>query len=406
MYTLATKYRPTSLTDLLAQETLVAILQKMIEKNKPLSFILYGEPGCGKTTIAKIFAESLKIKYHLLNATNLTKKDIDTILAETKFYPQIIVIIDEIHRLNKDKQDLLLQQVEEGKIVLIGATTSNPLFSINPALRSRTHLFEVKKIDALTLKNKLITITQIEFPKLLIEEAVFEAIANHVNGDIRYALNILELLSIRFDSSVSLQDFHSLIAIPNLAIDKNGDNHYNLISAFQKSIRGSDVDAALYYLAALITSNDHDAIYRRLIVCAYEDIGLANPQLTQRVSHIIEQVQKIGLHEGRILLANAVIELCLSPKSKSSEQAIDNAFNKLNEIGLIIPDYLKLNPINIEEKYDYNNSSSWRYIQYLPDKIKNAQFYFPGNNQYENILKENYIKLKQNRTNNLSKIRR
>lgn len=407
MSTLAMHYRPKKLDDLIGQQDLVKILKKMIHQNHLMSMILYGTPGSGKTTIAKIVAEEANIKYHLFNAVTGSKKDLDFIFNETKFFEKIIIIIDEIHRLNKDKQDLLLPYVESGKLILIGATTSNPLFAINPAIRSRVHLFEVKKANEQEIEKRLEFIVKDYYPDYHFDNEVLKKVAQHVNGDIRYALNIIELLSIE-DKDITLNTLNQFKLIPNIGIDKDGDGHYDLVSAFQKSIRGSDVNAALYYLAALIQSNDFDSIYRRLSVTAYEDIGLANPNLVSRVANALEIVKNVGLNEGRIILSNIVIECCLSPKSKSAEQAIDSALSTLNQVGLIIPEYLKLTPVYIDpnQKYDYNNIEAWRYIQYLPDKLKNKVFYQPWDNQYENMLQNNYNKLNQNRTNDLRKLKK
>lgn len=406
MYTLAEKYRPQKITDLIGQVHLKTIIQKMIEKKKLVSMIFYGSPGSGKTTISTLIANAFHLKTHFFNAVIGTKKELDIIFEELKYFDQLIIIIDEIHRLNKDKQDLLLPHIESGKLILLGATTSNPLFAINPAIRSRVHLFKVENPSEQEIIQRLNEIITVEFPTIQFEEKVMQKIAEHVNGDIRYAINMIELLSIQCETQVTLETLSQFTTIPYLSTDKNGDGHYDLISAFQKSIRGSDVDAALYYLAALIEANDHEAIYRRLIVCAYEDIGLANPNLIHRVAQIIEHVKAIGLYEGRILLSNAVIELCLSPKSKSGEHAIDLARKALQQYGLIIPDYLKLHPTNLTNKYDYEQPTTWRYIQYLPDKLKSKQFYFPNQNQYEAILEKNYQQLRTNRTNQLNKIKK
>lgn len=406
MQTLATKLRPTHLNDVVGQNHIIPFLKNMITKQQILSMIFFGPPGTGKTTLAKIIAQEANIKYHLFNAVTGSKKDLDAIFEETRFFPQIIIIIDEVHRLNKDKQDLLLPYVESGKLILIGATTSNPFFTINPAIRSRVHLLEIKKAsieDVVHVLKRGITLLQ-----RTVEYSVLTKIAEHANGDIRYAINILEWLAIQNDDIITLSSLLQYPHIPNLGYDKNGDGHYDVISAFQKSIRGSDVNAALYYLAALIEANDHDAIYRRLSVCAYEDIGLANPNLVMRVAQIIQQTKEIGLNEGRLLLSTAVIELCLSPKSQSAKHAINAAQEALYKYGLEIPEYLKLTPVFLDEKekYDYQASELWPQIQYLPNKLKDFKFYSPGNNPYEEILAKNYQKLSKPRINKLSLLKK
>ena len=234
--------------------------------------IFYGPPGTGKTTLAMVLANELELPYRLFNAVTGNKKDLETIFQEAKFYEGLIVIIDEVHRLNKDKQDLLLPHVENGNITLIGATTSNPLHAINPAIRSRCHLFDIKQAKQEDIEHALKK--AIHHPDGLsdsvqIEEEALHIIARHSNGDIRYALNILEICAIACDGIITQELVSQYSQFPNMSMDSDGDGYYDVLSGFQKSIRGSDVDAALYYLGIMIEANDMDSIERRLLVTAY-----------------------------------------------------------------------------------------------------------------------------------------
>ena len=280
---LAFSMRPSVLNEIIGQQHLIGegkVLRKCVENNMLFSMIFYGPPGTGKTTLAMVLANTLNKPYRLFNAVSGNKKDLDRIFEEAKYFPGLVVIVDEVHRLNKDKQDLLLPHIEDGSVIMIGATTSNPLHAINPAIRSRCHLFEVKALTQEDIKQALRN--AIQSPKGLqnevsIEEDALEIIARHCNGDIRYALNILEICAIACDGIISKDLVMQYSSIPNMSMDRDGDGYYDVLSAFQKSIRGSDVDAALYYLGIMIEANDLDSIERRLLVTAYEDIGLGNP---------------------------------------------------------------------------------------------------------------------------------
>ena len=311
----------------------------------------------------------------------------------------LVVIIDEVHRLNKDKQDVLLPHVESGLITMIGATTANPYFSINPAIRSRVHLFEFKPLtqdDIITiLMDALVSIN----PEIKLEAGLIELVANIANGDARYALNALELLCLStHDKLITKKHFEKLSLSMNITMDKDSDNHYDALSAFQKSIRGSDVQASLYYLAKLIQVGDFDSIERRLTTIAYEDIGLANPALCARVVTAVEAARKIGFPEARIPLATVVIECALSPKSKSAITGVDNALDTVRKTAHQVPIYLRLNAVNVDpdDQYDYDRADLWHQIQYLPKELKDAEFYFPGNiNSAEKSYIGNYETLKQ-----------
>lgn len=398
---LAYRMRPEKLDEIVGQEHLIGenkILRKCVENKQLFSMIFFGPPGCGKTTLAMVLANECGLPYRLFNAVTGNKKQLDQLFEESKFFPGLVVIIDEVHRLNKDKQDLLLPYVENGAITLIGATTSNPLFAINPAIRSRTQLFEVKsntKEDVITALKRAIVSPKGFNHTIQIQEEALNAIARHVNGDIRYALNILEKCAM-MTSDITLDTVMQFASIPNISMDKDDDGHYDAVSAFQKSIRGSDVNAALYYLGRLILANDMDSIERRLLVTAYEDIGLGNPAAVARCVNAIDAAKRVGFPEARIILSQAVIDLTLSPKTKSAEAAIDRVMESLKKEILPVPDYLRLTPVNLNEdmKYPYDRPDLWSKIQYLPDKIAHEQFYIPEmSSTYEKTLAENLNKL-------------
>ncbi|MFV0379524.1 MAG: replication-associated recombination protein A [Anaerorhabdus sp.] len=398
---LASRLRPKLLDDIIGQEHLVGkdkILRRFIEENTLCSIIFYGPSGTGKTTMAKCLATELKMSYKNFNAVTGNKKDLDAIFFEANLSGQLIVIIDEIHRLNKAKQDLLLPYIENGEIIIIGATTANPYFAINPAIRSRCQLLQVKKLESTdiikAINNALKNPDGLK--DIAIEDQAAKLIANNSNGDIRFALNLLEICSLT-QKDITLENVLEYSKYPNATYFKDDDGYYDILSAFQKSIRGSDVDAALYYLAQLIIAEDLESIERRLLVIAYEDIGLANPACVSRCHQALETAKKVGFPEAKIPLSTAVIDLALSPKSKSAYEAISSAIKEASSTPYEIPEYLKLTPVTLkdDEKYDYNNSKIWHLIQYLPEQIKNKTFYHPANNRYEALLKENLKKLRQ-----------
>ncbi|MEG0330710.1 MAG: replication-associated recombination protein A [Longicatena sp.] len=400
---LAFRLRPQKLDEVIGQEHLIGkdkVLRRCIEEKRLFSMILFGPPGTGKTTLASVLANELGLPYRNFNAVTGNKKDLEIIFEEAKYFPGLILIVDEVHRLNKDKQDLLLPHVENGSIILIGATTSNPLHAINPAIRSRTHLFEVKQLSSDDIKKALLN--AIEQPvgldnKVTIDDDALSIIAKHSNGDIRYALNILEICAIASDGFISKELVSQYSQIPNMSMDSDGDGYYDVLSAFQKSIRGSDVDAALYYLGIMIEANDMDSIERRMLVTAYEDVGLGNPAAVARCVQAIDVAKRVGFPEARIPLAVALVDLTLSPKSKSGEAAIDRVMSILHTTSYSVPDYLRLTPVQMreEDKYDYGRSDLWNKIQYLPDKLSSSKFYLPETtSSYEKVLAQNIEKLR------------
>ena len=343
---LSVKLRPKTLSDIIGQEHLVGegkIIYNLVKNKKLFSMILYGHPGIGKTSIATAIANDLGMNYRNLNAVINNKKDFDVVIEEAKLYGGLIVIVDEIHRLNKDKQDILLPYLESGIITLIGMTTANPYHAINPAIRSRCQLFELKDLtyDNITEGiDKAVNSGYLE--GISINDDAKSYLANLSGNDLRFAYNLLEISYYASDNGIIDVDLIKKVNNrPNSFYDKNGDGYYNVISAFQKSIRGSDVHASLHYLARLIDAGDLDIIVRRLSVIVYEDIGLANPSMGPKVDAAINSALRLGLPEARIPLSEIVIELALSPKSNSAETAIDKALEdvRTKDIG-DVPNHL------------------------------------------------------------------
>ena len=399
MEPLAIKMRPNKISDIIGQKHLIGknkIISNMVKNNYLTSMILYGKPGIGKTSISNAIVNTLDKKYRLLNADINNKKDFDVVVEEAKMYGELVVIMDEIHRLNKDKQDLLLPYLESGLIILIGMTTANPYHSINPAIRSRCQIFELNPLNADDIIdgiNKVIDKKVLHDIK--IDNDSIKYISTISSGDLRYAYNLLELAYYSSsDKSITLKSLKELVNKPNFFHDKNDDGYYDSISAFQKSIRGSDVDAALHYLARLIEAGDLDIIYRRMNVIAYEDIGLANPMMGVKVDAAIRSCERLGLPEARIILSNAVIELSLSPKSNSAYLAINEALNDINKGNVDdVPKHLKTTSPNYLYAHDYENHVVKQ--QYLPNNLKHKRYYKPQNNKNEENLKNINDKLKK-----------
>lgn len=396
---LAQKLAPQSLSDIIGQTHLIGkgkILTNLIKNKKMFSMILYGKPGIGKTSIANAIVKDLKMKYRFLNATINTKKDLDIVIEEAKMYDGLILIIDEIHRLNKDKQDILLPQLESGLITLIGMTTSNPYHAINPAIRSRCQIFELKELeteDIITGLKK--AIKHPDLKNIKIEEESIELIAKLSGNDLRYAYNLLEIAYYSFeDKQITPEKIKTINNKPVFFSDKNGDGHYDVLSGLQKSIRGSDPDAALHYLARLIAEGDLESIYRRISVIAYEDIGLANPAIGPRVDAAIHAAERIGLPEARIPLGTIVVEMALSPKSNTAHIALDIALKDIEQGNIgTVPNHIKTN--SSDYKYPHDYKGAYVVQQYLPDRLKHKKYYHPKNIGYEKQIKEIYEKLEQ-----------
>lgn len=412
---LAFRMRPQLLDDIIGQHHLVGphgFLTNAVENDMPVSIILFGPPGSGKTTIAEAFARSIKAHIILLNAVTSKKKQIEDALEAANFYPRVIVVMDEVHRLNKDKQDLLLPAIESGQIFLIGATTANPYLAINPAIRSRCHLLEVQPLSKdeiiIGLKRAITSYNGLDNAIMLDDDAL-DLIAKTSGGDLRFAYNMLEILSLNENKNITVDIVRSVHKIPNYLIDKDEGGHYDAVSALQKSIRGSDVDASLYYLARLISSGDLEGIARRLLVTAYEDIGLANPSAVDRCLNAVNVAREVGFPEATIPLGFTVCELALSPKSKVACESINRALAKVEEMPLAPLDYLKLTPVNTKDidKYPYDRPDLWEKMQYLPELIKNEHFYIPQQtSKFEQSLNTNHTRLqKQKRTSDLARLK-
>jgi Recombination protein MgsA len=397
---LAYRMRPRKLEEVAGQEHLVGpgkIIDRMAKAKILTSMILYGPPGVGKTSIASAIAGSTNYPFRMLNAVTNNKKDIQIVIEEAKMSGPIILLMDEVHRLDKGKQDFLLPHLESGRIILIGATTGNPYHVINPALRSRCQIFELKPLKTEHIETVLRRALKDKerglgnYPVEISDETI-RHLAEISAGDVRMALNGLELAVRSTDPGkdgkivIDRDIIENCLQKKGVSIDKDGDAYYDVLSAFQKSIRGSDVNAALHYLGRLIAAGDLPSIARRLLVAAYEDIGLANPQAALRAYAAVQVAEKIGFPEARIPLANAVIDLCLSPKSNSAIMAIDAALSDI-ESGKSgdVPDHLKDAHYQgarklgrgIGYQYPHDFPGSWVDQQYLPDSLKDRVYYEP-----------------------------
>ena len=400
---LALKLAPKSLNDVIGQKHLLGedkILSNLVKNKKLFSMILYGSPGIGKTSIANALINDLGQRSRFLNAVINSKKDLEIVFEEAKMYDGIILVMDEIHRLNKDKQDILLPQLESGLITLIGMTTSNPYHAINPAIRSRCQLFELKPLetdDIIEGLNKAIKHPDLE--GIVIDDKSIELIAKLSGNDLRYAYNLLEIAYYSTDDkTVTEEKIRRINSKPVFFADKNGEGHYEVLSGLQKSIRGSDVDASLHYLGRLLMEGDLDSIYRRLSVIAYEDIGLANPAIGPRLDAAINACERVGLPEGRIPLGTIVTEMALSPKSNTAHIAFDMALEDIENgnVGMI-PNHIR--PDSPDYKYPHDYPGVYVVQQYLPDKLKNKKYYKPKDIGYEKQIKEVYDRLERIKNN-------
>lgn len=421
---LAYRMRPRNLDEVVGQQHLVGpgkIIRRMVEAKMLSSMILYGPPGTGKTSIASAIAGSTRYAFRMLNAATDTKKDLQIVAEEAKMSGTVILLLDEVHRLDKTKQDFLLPHLESGKIIMIGATTENPNITINPAIRSRTQIFEVKPLqeeDILTAIDQALAdeTRGLGSETIVLTDDARLHLSRATNGDLRSALNGLELAARSTPKGpdgiihLTLEIIEECVQRKALTHDKDGDAHYDVISAFQKSIRGSDVDGALHYLGRLVEAGDLAIICRRLMVIGYEDIGLANPAAAARTVNAVLAAERLGLPEARIPLADTVVDLCLSPKSNSAYMALDAAIADIRS-GKAgdVPDHLRDSHYKGAEslnrgvgyQYPHNFDDAWVDQQYLPDKLKNTHYYQPkATGKYEQALGQRYQQLQQRKKKN------
>lgn len=405
---LAERMRPSKLDDLIGQQHLVGengIIRKAIATGNIPSMILWGPPGVGKTTIANIIANEVRRPFHTISAVSAGVKDVREIIEKAKHGSRAILFIDEIHRFNKSQQDALLGAVEKGVITLIGATTENPSFEVNSALLSRCQVYTLKALEEKELldliKQALERDTELKKQRIKIIE--HQALLNISGGDARKLLNLIELISESITGEISITDALVIdVAQKRIAIyDKSGEQHYDIISAFIKSIRGSDPNAAVYYLARMIEGGeDVKFIARRMVILASEDIGNANPTALVMATTTFQAVDVIGYPEARIILSQCAVYLASSPKSNASYVAIDSALGVVKETGdLSVPLPIRNAPtklmkdLNYGKGYQYAHGFEGNFVnmEFLPDKIKGTRFYEPGKNPREEELR-NYLK--------------
>ena len=392
--------RPNTIDEVYGQKHLIGenkVLRNITKNKKLFSMILYGKPGIGKTTLALAIVNELGLRYRMLNAVINNKQDFDIVIEEAKMYEGIVIVMDEIHRMNKDKQDLLLPYLENGLVTLIGMTTSNPYHSINPAIRSRCQIFELKPLSDEDVSSALDNVVKKKMlPKIKIDKESINYITRLSNGDLRFAYNLLEIAYYSTnDFKVTLDILKTINNKPALFSDASEDGHYDLLSAFQKSIRGSDVNASLHYLARLIEEGDLDSIYRRMTVIGYEDIGLANPSIGVKIDAAINACERVGLPEGRIPLSLIVTEMALSPKSNSAHVALDAALEDIRKGNSgNIPENIRINTTTYLYPHDYPNNFVKQ--QYMPDKIRYKEYLnLTGSSLQEKKFKERYDELKK-----------
>lgn len=413
MKPLAYLMRPKEFKDIVGQDHLVGengIITKMINSKHLFSFILYGNPGCGKTTIALATCEVAGNKSFKFNASTDSKDVLKQIMNEARFLDSAIIIVDEIHRMKKDIQDYLLPFVEDGTVTLIGLTTVSPYHSVNPAIRSRCHIY---KLNDLTNENMMQVLKRAESyidKELIIDQDAYDYIIATSNFEIRTLINNFETIALTTnDNHITLDIAKSYIMKPNVAIDANGDSYFDTLSGLQKSIRGSDVDAALHYLAKLIVADDFESLSRRLLAIAYEDIGLANPTIGPRVKAATEAAKELGNPEARLPLSVIVIEMALSPKSNSAYLAIAKAMDDVNSgntgnLPLHLKNSYSFDPKQKSYLYPHDYPNAWVYQQYLPDAIKDRKYYIPKESSKIEIgLKAQYDLIESYKNNHKNK---
>ena len=420
---LASRMRPVTLDEVVGQKHIIGkdkLLYRAIKADKLSSLIFYGPPGTGKTTLAKVIAHTTSAEFKQINATVAGKKDMEEVVKEAKdlqgmYGKKTILFIDEIHRFNKGQQDYLLPFVEDGTLILIGATTENPYFEVNGALISRSSIFELRPLEKQDIKELLLRAVNDTEKGLgsfhaVIEDDALEFLADVSGGDARNALNAIELGVLTTDRSedgqihITLDVVSECIQKRVVNYDKKGDNHYDIISAFIKSMRGSDPDAAVFYLAKMLyAGEDVKFIARRIMICASEDVGNADPMALTVAVAAAQAVERIGMPESQIILSQAVTYVASAPKSNSAVNAIFAANDAVRNNKTTVPTHLQDAHYKGAQKlghgtgYKYAHDYPNHYVdqQYLPDEIKDARFYEPGDLGYEKQIRERLQKLRE-----------
>ena len=419
---LASRLRPTKLEEVVGQQHIIGkdkLLYRAIKADKLQSVIFYGPPGTGKTTLAKVIAQTTSAEFMQINATSAGKKDMEAVIEKAKqlqgmYGKRTILFIDEIHRFNKGQQDYLLPFVEDGTVTLIGATTENPYFEVNGALISRSIIFELKPLEKEDIKTLLHRALEdmekgMGAYRAVADEEALEFLADVSNGDARSALNAIELGILTTERSadglihITLDVASECIQKRVIKYDKNGDSHYDNISAFIKSMRGSDPDAAVYYLAKMLyAGEDVTFIARRIMICASEDVGNADPMALNVAVSAAQAVERIGMPEAQIILSQAVLYVATAPKSNSACNAVFAAMDNVKKYKTTVPVHLqdahykgsaKLGH-GIGYKYAHDYPNHYVKQQYLPDEIKDAVFYEASDNGYEQTIKAHMKRIK------------
>ena len=420
---LASRLRPKTLDEVVGQQHIIGkgkLLYRAIKADKLGSIIFYGPPGTGKTTLAKVIANTTSAEFLQINATSAGKKDMEEVIEKAKnnagmYGKKTILFVDEIHRFNKGQQDYLLPFVEDGTIILIGATTENPYFEVNGALISRSRIFELKSLQTKDIKELILRAVNDKERGMgsynaKIDDDALEFLADMANGDARAALNAIELGILTTDRGedgiihITLEVAGECIQKRPVRYDKTGDNHYDTISAFIKSMRGSDPDAAVYYLARMLyAGEDVKFIAGRIMICAAEDVSNADPQALVVAVSAAQAVERLGMPEGRIVLAQAAAYVASAPKSNSAIMAIDDAMASVqNEKISGVPNHLKdahyksAGKLGHGNGYKYAHDYPNHYVeqQYLPDELVGRKFYVPSENGYEKNIREYFDKIK------------